>query len=301
MKIKNFLKITTDFIITILILFLVLLIKPLNQQLRTKLGKLLGYFMYFVSKKRRDITLDNLRKAFPDKNDEWVHNVCIRSYENLGIVFAEIFWLHYASKEQISKMVRFSSKSLIPDTIKRQRGLIVMSGHFGNWELMALSAGLYFESSFTIIVKPQSNKFLDRHINQIRTKYGNKVIDMYNSSFELIKLIKNKGNLALLADQSATSLKDIYVDFFGRKTLTFDAPAQLALRFQIPIILGFAIRQQDGSYFVELSELDYSDLTNTSEGIAELTQRYIKILEEMIRRYPDHWVWQHRRWKHTIN
>lgn len=299
MNLKKSLKNFADFIVTGIILLAAFATKPLNKKLRTKLGQLFGYIIYFISKKRREITLDNLRNAFANQDEKWIRDVCKKSYENLGIVFAEIFWLQFATIEQILDMVRFSSSSLIPEVLNRQRGLIVISAHFGNWEMMALAAGLYFENTFNIIVKPQSNKFLDRYINQIRTKFGNKVIDMYHSSYELIKLIKSKGCLALLVDQSATSHKDIYVDFFGRNALTFDAPAQLALKFQIPIIMGFAIRQPDGSYFVELSELNYSDLTNTPEGVMELTRRHTKILEEMIRRYPDHWVWQHRRWKHT--
>lgn len=301
MNLKNSLKITLDFIVTLIIIFIALTIKPLNRNLRTKFGKSLGYLIYFISKKRREITLDNLRKAFPDKDDDWINSICKKSFENLGIVFAEIFWLQFATKEQIMRMIRFSSKNLFEGIIARGRGIIVLSAHFGNWELLALSAGIFFENSFTIIVKPQSNKFLDRHINQMRTKYGNKVIDMYHSSFELLKLIKNKGCLALLADQSATSQKDIYVDFFGRKTLTFDTPARLALKFRIPIMMGFAVRQPDGTYYVELSELDHSDLSDSAEGVIELTRRYLKILEETIKQYPDHWVWQHRRWKHTID
>lgn len=301
MNLQKVLKNITDFLITSIILILVQIIKPLNNKLRTKIGKLFGKTIYIISKKRREITRDNLRKAFPEKDAEWIEDVTIRSFENLGIVFAEIFWLKSATKEQIQKFAKYNDINLFNETLNRGQGLIVLSAHFGNWELMALSGGLVFDVPFTIIVKPQSNKFLDKYINQIRTKFNNKVIDMYHSSFELIKLIKNKGNLALLADQSAISDKDIYVEFFGRKALTFDAPAQLALKFKIPILMSFALRQTDGTYEIHYFELDHSDLTNTPEDVAKLTKRHTQILEEMIRKYPDHWVWQHRRWKHTID
>ncbi len=300
MKLKKTLKNTTDLIITSIILLIVFLIKPLNAKWRTKVGCFFGKFIYFVSKERRKITRDNLQHAFPDKDEKWIEQTSKKCFENLGIVFSEIFWLRDATKEQIFEIAKYNGKELFQNVISRGKGLILLSAHFGNWEIMALSAGLYFDSALTIIVKPQSNKFLDKYINQIRTKFNNKVIDMYHSSFELIKLIKNKGELALLADQSATSEKDIYVDFFGRKALTFDAPAQLALKFDIPILMGFAIRQNDGSYNIDYFELDYSDLKNTPEGVAELTQRHTKVLEDMIRKYPEHWVWLHRRWKHTI-
>lgn len=301
MNIQKIVKNTTNLIITSIILILVQFIKPLNNNLRTKVGRLFGKIIYTLSKKRREITRDNLRMAFPEKDAEWIENVSKKSFENLGIVFAEIFWLKSASKEQILQFAKYNDMQLFNETLNRGQGLIVLSAHFGNWELMALSGGLVFQVPFTIIVKPQSNKFLDKYINQIRTKFNNKVIDMYHSSFELIKLIKSKGNLALLADQSATSEKDIYVEFFGRKALTFDAPAQLALKFKIPILMSFAIRQSDGKYIIDYFELDHSDLTNTPEDVAELTRRHTKILEDMIRKHPDHWVWQHRRWKHTID
>lgn len=298
---NNNIKKIVDYSITIFILFLALLINMMSNKVRSKVGKLFGITIYYLSKKRREITRDNLKKAFPEKDNEWIENVCKSSFVNLGIVFAEIFWLKNATKEQILNHTKFSGKELLDEVASRGRGMIMLSAHFGNWELLALSSGLFYEKTYNIIVKPQSNKFLDKYINQIRTKFGNKVIDMYHSSFELIKLIKNKGNLALLADQSATSDKDIYVDFFGRKALTFDAPAQLALKFKIPIIMGFAVRQSDGSYKIDIFELDHSDLKNNPEDIAELTRRHTKILEDMIRKHPDHWVWQHRRWKHTID
>lgn len=301
MKIKQITKNLIDYIITATILFLVLLVKPLSINLRTKVGKLFGNIIYKLSKKRRLITLENLRNAFPDKDEIWINQICRKTYQNLGIVFTEIFWLRKASDAEILSLVEFKDKLLFQEVISRGRGLILLSAHFGNWELMALAGGLYFDVPFTIIVKPQSNKFLDKYLNEIRTSRNNKIIDMYHSAYDIIKLIKKKGNLALLADQSATSDKDIYVDFFGRKVATFDAPAQLALKFQMPIIMCFAIRQNDGTYFVDYFELDYSDLTDSPNGVAELTQRHAKILEDMIRKYPDHWVWLHRRWKHTLN
>lgn len=301
MKLKNILKNTFDYSFTFIILFVVFFIKFLSRNIRTKVGKLFGLLIFKLSKKRRDITIDNLQKAFPEKDKEWINQVCRKSFENLGIVFAEIFWLRSANKEEILEIAKYKDNVLFKKLLNSGKGLIMLSAHFGNWELLALSGGLYFDNSMTIIVKPQSNKFLDKYINQIRTKFNNKVIDMYHSSFELIRLIKNKGSLALLADQSATSDKDIYINFFGRKALTFDAPAQLALKFDIPIFMGFAVRQNDGTYAIDYFELDHSDLTNTPEDVAELTQRHTKILEDMIRKHPDHWVWQHRRWKHTID
>lgn len=288
-----------DNAITTFILLISTIIRFFNHKIIVIIGKKFGLLIYLISKKRRSITLDNLRKAFPNKDENWIKRTCKRSFENLGIVFTEIFWLKYANDRKILEIVRCSDKQTFREILERKKGTIAVSAHFGNWELMALSVGMIFDMELNIIVKPQSNKQLDKLINRIRTSRKNKVINMYHSAYEIVKIIKNKGVLALLTDQSATEDKDVYVEFFGRKVATFDAPAQLALKFSIPLVMFFIIRQNDGSYLIEYFEVDYSMYSHSEKGVIDLTQHLSKLLEDKIRQYPEQWVWQHRRWKHV--
>ena len=105
--------------------------------------------------------------------------------------------------------------------------------------------------------------------------------------------------VALLADQAASKEKDIFVNFFGRPAVTYESPAKLALKFDIPIIIGFAERQDNYKYKVHLQEIKYDDLKNEENAIELLTQRHVALLEEQIRKNPSQWAWQHNRWKYS--
>ncbi len=266
---------------------------------RQKLGRLIGSVMRHLSKKRREITLDNLRHAFPEKSPDGHIEIMKKSYHNLGIVLAEVSAANYFKEEDIRRIIRFKNVELINELHSRGKGLILMSGHFGNWELLAYSGGLYSGISITIIVKRQKNKYADKRLNEFRTSANNKIVPMYRSARVIVKTLLQKGVIALLADQSADKKSDLYIDFFGRPAPTYDTPAVLALKFDVPIVMGFAVRDKDGTYTVELKEIKHDDLTYGQEGIRILTERHTKALEDAVRKNPEMWVWQHRRWKHS--
>ncbi|MES2767040.1 MAG: lysophospholipid acyltransferase family protein [Bacteroidota bacterium] len=272
--------------------------RKLSINPRTALGRTVGTLLEKASRKRYEITLGNIRAAFPEKNTEWHRDIAFKSYQNLGITLVELLAFPSLSDEDIADYIKYENVGLLKEMHAKGRGLILLSGHYGNWEMLAYSAGLFSKLPVSIIVKPQQNIYADRLLNQYRTQRGNQVIPMHNAARSIIQKLRSGESIALLADQSATGHKDIFVDFFGRPAATYEAPAALALRFKTPIVIGFAERQPDGRYYVKLSEIPHNDLENTPEGIRELTQRHVQILENAIRRRPELWSWQHRRWKH---
>lgn len=281
--------------------FIVLLIgwisSFLNTYKRVSFGKVLGRTLHFFLKKRRRIAIQNLTFAFPEKSPEWVNEIVRKTFENMGIVFAEFLALKWLDEKKIKDYVRFENIDLILEKFKQGNGVILLSGHYGNWEFLAYSVYVYLNLPVLIVVKPLSNYVLDRVINSNRTQLGNKVVSMYEAAFKVVKTLRSGGIVALLADQSATKDRDIFVDFFGRKAATFDSPAYFALKYNVPIIVGFA-RRENYYYNVKLVEIDHSDLDFNKEGIFELTRRYVKLLEDVIREQPELWLWTHRRWKH---
>lgn len=286
---------------TFFILLLSLISAILPRRIRGYLGKFFGYLIMIISPSRKRITLDNLTKAFPEQSNKWIDQTCKQSFYNLGIVFAEMFAYIFISKKAVYNYIsKVENYELAKSLINQNKGTIFLSAHYGNWETLALSFALHLDIKPTIIVKPQANEQLDRILNKMRVRFGNKLVSSYNGAFEIVKSLQNKEILAILADQSASKDKDIYVPFFGRYTSTYEAPARLALRYRVPIIMPFMIRQKDFTYKVEIYELKYDDLQNSKDGIYELTQRYAAFLEAKIKEHPDYWVWQHRRWKHTI-
>lgn len=267
--------------------------------MKIAMGNGLGDFMMTLGSKRKAVTLDNIQNAFPEKDPDWHKKVCRESYRNLGITFCELFSLYLLTEDKLKEKFKYENLELIEEVYSRGKGVLFLSGHFCNWEYLAYSVGLFTNIPVLIIVKPQRNKVLDAKINKARTKAGNRVISMYKAARDIITELREGNAVALLADQSATMDKDVFVDFFGRQAATYEAPANLALRFKVPIVMGFNYRQKDGTYTAKVVEIKHDDLESNKEGIKELTRRHVKMLEEEIRLHPGFWVWQHKRWKHA--
>jgi len=272
-----------------------------SSGLRVSTGKLIGNILVILSKKRRGITFDNISKAYPELNKNEINIILKNSYQNLGITLIELLYIKKLSNEELKNNIEYENIELIEELLSRGKGLLLLSGHYGNWEYLAYSAGIFTGKQLNVIVKNQKNKILNKILNQYRSKSGNNLIPMNKAALEIIRVIKNKGMVALLADQAASKTKDIFVDFFGRPAITYEAPAKLALKFDIPIIMGFAERQGNNKYKVKLHEIKYDDLKNNENAVELLTQRHVKILEDQIKLNPNQWAWQHNRWKHTNN
>ena len=271
-----------------------------SSGLRVSTGKLIGNILVILSKKRRGITFDNISKAYPELNKNEINIILKNSYQNLGITLIELLYIKKLSNEELKNNIEYENIELIEELLSRGKGLLLLSGHYGNWEYLAYSAGIFTGKQLNVIVKNQKNKILNKILNQYRSKSGNNLIPMNKAALEIIRVIKNKGMVALLADQAASKTKDIFVDFFGRPAITYEAPAKLALKFDIPIIMGFAERQGNNKYKVKLHEIKYDDLKNNENAVELLTQRHVKILEDQIKLNPNQWAWQHNRWKHSV-
>lgn len=264
-----------------------------------KSGKRVGRIMAKLDPKRFKLTQDNLQKAFPDWNITQIKSTALASYENLGITMAELLKCRSVSDRDLLSRVNYSNPQMIQRLHGHGNGLILLSGHYGNWEFLALTAGLIQEEQVNVVVKYQNNNYVNQRLLRLRQKWGNKLIDMGRAARPIMQVVNNKGILALLVDQRASEEKDIYVDFFGRKAATYEAPASLSFKYNIPIVMGFANRQPDGRYKVDLVEVDRRGLESHENPIEELTRRHVAILEREVRKRPELWSWQHNRWKFT--
>lgn len=253
--------------------------------------------MMLASAKRRGITDDNVRHAFPDltksEHDVIVHD----AYHNLGIVLAEVLAIPSLTRQQMAATVMFGNMDVLRTRVEQRKPTILVSGHYGNWEYLALAAGVQLNSSLTIVVHPQRNARVAALLNSYRTRFGNTVVSMHDAARTLVRTINEGGTIAFLVDQHADPVRDVWIDFFGRPTPTYEAPAALALRYSVPIITGFAERLEDGTYAAPLQQIPMDDLENVPAGIRTLTERHVRALEDAIRKKPGLWSWQHRRWR----
>lgn len=289
------------YLITIFLMFLSGISRLLTIKVRGKFGEFLGLLMMKLTKKRRDIVIKNLTLAFPEKDDNWKNDICRRSFNNLAITLLELLALTKFNKENINTIFNIENIDVYYKAKKQNKGVILLASHYGNWELMAYGAGLALEERLLIIVQPQRNFVADRVLNAVRSFQGNRLVSKYSAAREILKEISSGGVLALLADQSASSDKDVSVNFFGVDTVFYKSPAELALRFKCPVLMGKIIRNEDFTYNLIFEEMEYSDLEYNKDGIQEFTQRYANFLQKIATENPQYWAWQHKKWKHSFS
>jgi KDO2-lipid IV(A) lauroyltransferase len=287
----------TDRLTTGVLLALGGISRRLSWSQRHALGARLGRIMRGISAKRAGITAGNIAMAYPELPLERQREILNESYENLGIVLAELLAIPSVQREELADRVEI--RGLEPILQRQHNGLptILLTAHYGNWEYGAMAAGVHLGAPISIVYHPQSNASADRILSGYRSRFGNVLIPMGNAARTMVKLLTSGGTIGVIVDQHGVAEKDPWITFMGRPTPTYEAPAALALRFNAPIYFSCCDRRDDGRYVVEFSEVPMSDLDNSRQGVIELTKRHVRMLEDAIRRRPGQWAWQHRRWR----
>jgi len=276
-----------------------LFVRILPLRVVQHLGQRLGEFIYTTVKIRREVTYQNLRAAFPGKSMEELDAIALEAYRNLATTFAELLWSPRINHGVLLHIVKIRNSEIFQEVRNRGKGFILMTGHFGNWELLMIVIATLFHAPLVATAHEQRNRLVNALINRYRTICGNRVVTMDQSVRETLTALRQGQGVAILADQSAPQER-MYVNFFGRPAATFEGPAVFSLRTGAPILMAFLIRQKNNSYELVFEEVPTKDLTEaTDENIRELTRRHVKILERTITQYPGQWLWLHKRWKHA--
>jgi KDO2-lipid IV(A) lauroyltransferase len=263
-----------------------------------QLGAALGGIAFHVMKKRRLIALDNLRQAFPEKSEKEIDRIARGSFRNYAITMMEFLWAPNFKQGDLAALFDIENFDLVLQKQKFGKGVVILSGHYGNWEVNSLAVGAVSDVPITIISQTQANTLVDAVVNRHRSLTGNKIVPMGVSVREVMRALQKSEIVGILPDQSGPE-EGPYVEFFGRNASTHQGPAVFALRTDAPMLYSFNIRREDGTYRSFFEEVRTDDLKGTyDEKVLELTRRHIALLEHYIRLHPDHWQWMHRRWKH---
>jgi KDO2-lipid IV(A) lauroyltransferase len=223
---------------------------------------------YHLSVKQRLIALSNLKHAYPEKDMEEITKIAKGVYRHLAIVAAEFFELPSVTKENLHEWVEFDGLENFEKALEQKKGILSIVAHFGNWELMTVALPLGARP-MSIVYRPLDNPTLDNLTAWMRTKDGNTLIPKGGSGRKI-----------------------------GRPACTAVGLAVLALRTDAPVLPAFMARMPGGKYkFIIQPPVE---ITRTDDYEADLranTQRFTKIVEDMVKRYPDQWFWLHQRWK----
>lgn len=264
-----------------------------------RMGSAFGALMYSIFGLRKHLVLDNLRRAYPEKSPSELDAIAKGSFRNLFTAYFEILFIDRLREDDFRRMISFPEIDRMKALYERGKGLIILTGHFGNWELCALGVPLLLPKKYTVIVQKQRNPYINNFMTGMRSRFGSKLVVMERALRESLRALSNNEGIALIADQSGPE-SGIYADFFGRPASTHQGPAVFQVRSGAPMILVVLIREGREKFRIEMTEIDTESLTGTDEEkMKELTQRHVTALERYIRLYPDHWLWMHKRWKHT--
>ena len=281
-----------------LFLFLAGVVRLLGLKISRRLSILIAFTFYYIVPIRKQVTLKNLRKAFPEYSKSEIKKIAFGSYKSFSITLVEMLYIPFMTRKQIENAIYCENAELVRNYYEQKSGLILLSGHFGNWEYIALSVSTKINIPFHVVVKPQRNPYVDAYLNRGRRKWINKIVPLGASIRKVYAELKAKNIVAMVADQRGPA-DGLRLDFFGQQTSIYPGPAMLAIKAKAPIIYGLTIRQPDYSYTARLFEISIENLPGDEENqIKELSQRHMAFLESAIRKHPEHWLWMHNIWKY---
>lgn len=261
-------------------------------------AKKIGFFLadvafIFVPIRKKHI-IDSLTKSFPNKSEQEIKKIAKDVYKQFVCTVVEIIFVSKMTDEQIKDIVNFENIYLIEQALKKGKGGVIMSAHFGNWEMLALSFAKRYPLS--VIVAKQENPYFDKVINGIRSTRGYKTIYKEFAPLGVLKALKRNEFVAILADQHA-GVQGVYTPFFYREVSTPKGPAVFALRAKCPLYTGFCARQPNGRYVVTFEEIALPNTGDDEKNIEIVMTEYNKILQRHVEENPSFWFWFHRRWK----
>lgn len=265
--------------------------------LRRSLFSILSLAYYHIDPRRRLITLHNLSKAFPDKNMDEIQRLAKGAYRNVALVAAEFADLPFWTKENIGNILSVEGLEHCVGALRKKRGLLILSAHFGNWELGLIVASLLLEP-MTFIYRPLDNVVLENLVTWVRQSTGNRSVAKKSAMWPMVRVLRQNGIIGLLIDQNVSDYEGVFVDYFGFSACTTNGLAHLALLTSAPVVPAFMVRQDDNRYrFVFGPEVDLIRTEDREKDVVENTRIFTAIIEDTVRQYPDQWLWLHQRWK----
>jgi KDO2-lipid IV(A) lauroyltransferase len=254
-------------------------------------------FLYALLPKLRKTAEVNLRIAFPDWSDAQRKALIRAMLQNLGWMAAEFARFSKYTKENIEQFVVLDGHENFLEAQRRGKGVLILTGHIGAWELSSFAHALYgFPLHY--MARPIENARIDALVNSYRCSFGNLPIFKNESARAMLKILRDAGTIGILADQNTMPEEAVFVDFFGKAASTTKGIARVALHTDAAVVPGYAVWDESLQKY-RLRFEPPVELIRTGDAerdILENTQKFTKILEEIIRKYPDQWVWVHGRW-----
>jgi len=259
-------------------------------------AKILGLINFYILKIRIGVVIRELREAFPEESEKEIKKIAKETIINFSKNAVEFCWFSSKSIEEKNKYISLYGFENINLALSYGKGLILLTGHFGNWELAVQIIAQYTHKLYAV-AKKQRNPYFNNFINNIRTSNKIHIIPQKYAFRRIVKAIKNNNIVLILGDQNAGK-NGVFVDFFDKPASTYPGTAKIALKFGCPIIFFACLKQTNGRYHLYLDKPIFLKRKESLEAdVKNYTQELTSLLEKRIRQHPSQWFWLHKRWK----
>ena len=261
------------------------------------MGKLFGNVLYFFDVHHRRIIRRNLHFSYPEWSRNQIQNLSKRIFQNYGIIIFEVLQMSFSTPEEMLSRARIEGVEIIAEAMSKQKGIIIVSAHLGNWEMLLQYSPCYFQITLTGVAKKLRNSTLDRLVHKFRTRFGNRIIYKKGAMPEMTQTLRQGKILGLLMDISRR-FDGVEVTFFGRKATATPAAAMLALRCKSPVVPVFSHRNQIGQLVITVEHpIEIQRTGDLRSDLQTNTQLITDRVEQAIRKTPEQWNWILKRWK----
>ncbi len=298
-EMKKRLRNLLDYVIYVIVRVVICVVQCVPLGVCRRCSEILAFLFCDVLRIRGKLVDENLRHAFPEKtkkerkrlaNDMWRHLfLMVAEVAHAQRALHELNWFRHVTIENVRDLFK---------SLQEDRPIILITAHFGNFEIGGFLLGLLGYPTFSVARK-LDNPYLDRFISEFRGKTGQFIIDKNTGYEEILDVLSNKGIMAFLADQSA-GRKGAWVKFFGRPASAYKAMALMSVQFDAPIFVCYALRRDSEplNFSIRMvDKLDPRELPENIKTIQQITQWHVSKLEEQVRLAPDQYWWLHNRWK----
>jgi KDO2-lipid IV(A) lauroyltransferase len=265
-------------------------------------GELLGLFVFYLWQSRRRIAIQNLKAVissgaltFPVPAETVIRD----NFKNLGKTISEVVRLYYNRGGKIIDAVELEGIEHFRDALLKGKGILFITGHCGNWELMAITLALKLHVA-SGVARPVDNPFIHRFVERVRKKYGNSVIYKKGALKPILQKLKNNDVVGILMDQAVKRDEGFVIDFLGIGAWTMKMPALIARKTGAAVLPTFIHRTEKGHTIIIHPAVELSTQQDRDAAVVEDTKRFSWYIEEYIRQYPTEWLWIHKRWKRVI-
>lgn len=261
-----------------------------------RLGTLIGLAFYAVDGSHRRLAAAQIKAAFPTRSAGQCRAIARQTFEHFGRSVVALLRASTRPPAEIRALVDIEGVERVRDALTAGKGVIIVTGHYGYWELHNLVHPLVLPP-MSVLARPLDNPYLHDFLQRIRCQTGNKVVYRQGAMRKVLRALQQNECVGILIDQHIHGTDAVPADFFGRPAATTSAVAELALRTGAALVPAFTIPLSDGRCRLVFEPPIEMPPQNAREPVLLLTQRCTDVLEMYVRRYPHLWLWMHRRWR----